>query len=78
VFVPIFQEDELVSWAADTAHLLDIGNATPGIAIDIYDVFAEGELFKTRKFVSEGERVKEIWDHFKENSRTPRMNEGDL
>ena len=78
VLVPIFVDGEHVAWSADTAHVLDIGTATPGIAVDLYDVYGEGQLFKARKVISEGERIKEIWDHFLENSRTPRMNEGDL
>lgn len=78
VIVPIFYEDELVAWSADTAHILDIGTATPGIAIDLYDMYAEGQLFKARKVISEGEPVEEIWNHIRDNTRTPRMNEGDL
>ncbi len=78
VIVPIFVDDELVAWSADTAHILDIGTATPGLAIDLYDMYAEGQLFKARKVVSEGERVEEIWQHIRDNTRTPRMNEGDL
>ncbi|ODR83488.1 hydantoin utilization protein HyuB [Haladaptatus sp. W1] len=78
VIVPIFYDDELVGWSADTAHILDIGTATPGITIDLYDVYAEGQLFKARKVISQGERIKQVWDHIHDNTRTPRMNEGDL
>ena len=78
VLVPIFVDGEHVAWSADTAHVLDIGTAVPGITVDLYDVYGEGQLFKARKVISEGERITEIWNHFFENSRTPRMNEGDL
>lgn len=78
VLVPIFVGGEHVAWSADTAHVLDIGTAVPGITVDLYDVYGEGQMFKARKMISEGEQITEIWDHFFENSRTPRMNEGDL
>jgi len=78
VCVPIFYGDELIGWSANTAHVLDIGAATPGIPIDLHDVYAEGQLFKARKVVSEGERVDVIWEHFSDNNRTPRLNEGDI
>lgn len=78
MLVPIFVDGEHVAWSADTAHILDIGTAAPGISVDLYDMYGEGQLFKARKVISEGERITEVWDHFFENSRTPRMNEGDL
>jgi N-methylhydantoinase B len=78
VVVPIFVDDELVAWSADTAHILDIGTATPGLAIDLYDTYAEGQMFKARKVISEGERIEEMWQHIRDNTRTPRMNEGDF
>lgn len=78
ILVPIFVDGEHVAWSADTAHILDIGTATPGITVDLYDMYGEGQLFKARKAISEGEQVKQVWDHFRENTRTPRMNEGDI
>src|ERR1700751_1881528 len=42
VVVPVFHEGVLVGYSANTAHHLDIGAATPGLIIDIPDVFAEG------------------------------------
>lgn len=76
--VPIFYEGELVGWSADTAHLLDIGAAEPGFPIMLYDMYAEGQLLKARKVVREGERIQEIWDHLRDNTRTSTLNEGDL
>ncbi len=45
VVMPVSVEEELVGFSANTAHHVDIGAATPGLIIDIPDVFAEGMLF---------------------------------
>ena len=42
VVVPVFHEGTLVGYSANTAHHLDIGAATPGLIIDIPDVFRRG------------------------------------
>lgn len=78
VMTPVFYEGEHVAWTATNAHHLDIGAATPGLAVDLEDVYAEGTLFKATKLYEEGERVNEIWDLLRENVRTPRMVLGDL
>ncbi|WP_440767124.1 hydantoinase B/oxoprolinase family protein [Natronorubrum sp. DTA7] len=78
VAVPIFYEGEHIAWAANTAHHLDIGSATPGLAIDLEDMYAEGSLFRATKVYEEGERVDGIWDFIEDNVRTPREVIGDL
>ena len=40
--IPVFHKGELVAFSANTAHHLDIGAATPGLIIDIPDVYAKG------------------------------------
>ena len=48
---------ELVGFSsANTAHHVDIGAATPGLVIDIPDVFAEGMLLNGLKLYNEGVR----------------------
>ena len=42
-------QGELVGFSANTAHHVDIGAATPGLVIDIPDVYAEGMLFNGTK-----------------------------
>ena len=44
VVVPVFYQGRLVGFAGNTAHHVDIGAATPGLIIDVPDVFAEGML----------------------------------
>jgi N-methylhydantoinase B len=76
--VPIFHEGEHVAWSANTAHHLDIGSATPGLAIDLEDMYAEGSLFRATKVYDAGERNEEIWNFIRDNVRTPREVIGDL
>ena len=78
VAIPVFYEGEHVAWAANTAHHLDIGSATPGLAIDLEDMYAEGTLFRATKIYDQGERVEEIWNLIRDNVRTPREVIGDL
>ena len=44
IVMPVFFEGELVGFSANTAHHVDIGAATPGLIIDMPDMFAEGML----------------------------------
>ena len=45
-----------MAFSANTTHHLDIGAATPGLIIDIPDVYAEGMLFAGTKLYEEGRR----------------------
>ncbi len=70
ILVPIFRDGTHIAWAATNAHHLDIGAATPGLAVDLEDVYAEGNLFRAIKLYDGGERVDQIWDFLTENIRT--------
>lgn len=78
VAVPIFYEGEHIAWAANTAHHLDIGSATPGLVIDLEDMYAEGIFFRATKVYDGGERVDDVWEILRDNVRTPREVIGDL
>lgn len=78
VMLPVFHEGEHIAWTATNAHHLDIGAATPGLAVDLEDVYAEGTLFKATKVYDQGERVDAIWQLLQDNTRTPRTVLGDL
>ena len=56
VVIPVFHKGQLVAYSANTAHHLDIGAATPGLIIDIPDVYAEGMLFAGTKLYEAGVR----------------------
>jgi N-methylhydantoinase B len=73
IFVPIFHGGDHVAWAATNAHHLDIGAATPGLAVDLEDVYAEGNLFRGIKLYDGGDRVDQLWHYLRENLRKPRV-----
>ena len=54
IVLPVFHKCELVAYSANTAHHLDIGAATPGLIIDLPDVYAEGMLFAGTKALRGG------------------------
>jgi len=78
VAIPIFWEGKLVGFSANTAHHIDIGAATPGLIIDIPDVFAEGMLFAGIKLYRKGKRNEGLWQFMQSNSRTAKMLKDDI
>jgi N-methylhydantoinase B len=78
IAVPVFWRGELVGFAANTAHHVDIGAATPGLIIDIPDVFAEGMLFAGVKLYERGRRNDGLWQFIGYNSRTARQTKDDI
>jgi N-methylhydantoinase B len=78
IAVPVFHEGDLVGFSANTAHHLDIGAATPGLIIDIPDVFAEGMLFAGTKLYQRGKRNEALWSYIGRNSRAARQLQDDL
>ncbi len=77
VAVPIFWEGEQVAWSAATTHLTDVGGVFPGIAIDVFDVFAEAKIYDSIKLYERGVRNEMLWRFFLDNTRTPTYVEGD-
>jgi N-methylhydantoinase B len=73
IAIPIFHDGELVGYSANTAHHIDIGAATPGLIIDVPDVFAEGMLFAGTKLYRKGERNDTMWNYIRRNSRAARQ-----
>ncbi|OHC63336.1 MAG: methylhydantoinase [Pseudomonadales bacterium RIFCSPLOWO2_02_FULL_63_210] len=69
IIIPIFHEGELVGFSGNTAHHIDIGAATPGLIIDVDDVYAEGMLLAGIKFYEKGVRNEALAQMFKFNSR---------
>ncbi|MGP1254396.1 MAG: hydantoinase B/oxoprolinase family protein [Kiloniellales bacterium] len=78
VVVPVFHEGQLVGFSANTAHHVDIGSATPGLIIDIPDVFAEGMLFAGIKLYEKGVRNEALWQFIGHNSRMPKQLRDDI
>lgn len=78
IVAPVFHEGELVGFAANTAHHVDIGAATPGLIIDVPDVFAEGMLLTGLKLFRRGVRDETLWSYIARNTRVPSLVMGDL
>ena len=72
IAIPVFYKGELVGFSANTAHHVDIGAATPGLIIDIPDVYAEGMLFAGTKLYEKGKRNEAMWAFIRRNSRASR------
>ena len=52
--IPIFDDGELVGFAGASAHVLDIGGAYPGLAIDLVDNWSEGNIYRAVKLQEKG------------------------
>ena len=78
VCIPVFHEERLVGWVGNTAHVADIGGATPGFTPDAFDIYAEGKLYNALRLYDRGVRNEELWRHILENVRTPASNRGDI
>ncbi|WP_227369442.1 hydantoinase B/oxoprolinase family protein [Halomonas sp. M20] len=69
IIIPIFYQGELVGFSGNTAHHIDIGAATPGLIIDVGDVYAEGMLFAGLKLYEKGVRNEGLAKMITANSR---------
>ena len=78
IVIPIFFDGELVGFAGASAHVLDIGGAFPGLAIDLVDNWSEGNIYRAVKLQEKGVWQSGLWKHILENVRTPSYNNGDI
>ena len=78
IVIPIFFEGELVGFSGASAHVLDIGGAYPGLAIDLVDNWSEGNIYRAVKLQEKGVWQAGLWKHILENVRTPSFNNGDI
>ena len=78
VVMPVFHKGTLVGFSANTAHHVDIGAATPGLIIDVPDMWAEGMLLDAVKLYEAGNRVESLWKYIRDNTRVPDLVMGDL
>ncbi|MET4697975.1 N-methylhydantoinase B [Constrictibacter sp. MBR-5] len=78
--VPVFHEGELVAFAANTAHHLDIGALSPGSCgiVDAMDAYAEGLQFKAIKVYDQGVRNEAVWQILRDNIRVSDLVVGDM
>lgn len=78
IVVPVFLKGRLVGFAGNTAHHVDIGAATPGLIIDVPDVFAEGMLLAGVKLYRKGKANTAMWNFIRNNSRAAQQLVSDI
>lgn len=74
---PVFFEDELIGYACNKAHWLDIG-AKSTYCTDTTDVFQEGVVIPGIKILKEGEFVEDTLKFILANCRLPEEIKGDI
>jgi len=75
---PLFLDGEIVGYAANSAHHVDIGGGTPGgIPNDSTSIYAEGIVIPGVHAVSEWEYREPVMELLLRNVRQPEMRRGD-
>ncbi|MFT4182815.1 MAG: hydantoinase B/oxoprolinase family protein, partial [Rhizobium sp.] len=78
VVVPVFLDGkELIGYAANKAHWLDIGGKDP-YSTDTVDVFQEGTIYPGVRLYRGGELNEDVYRIIIANSRVPKALKGDL
>lgn len=76
---PIYDEDELVAYAANRAHHADVGGGTAGsVAADATEIYQEGLRVPPVKLYDAGERNETAFTLLTTNVRTPEERLGDI
>ena len=79
VFVPIFYKGELIAFAGNLAHHIDIGGAVPGsLSPNATEIFQEGLRLPPVKIRKAGKIDEEILSIHRNNVRTVYESQGDL
>jgi N-methylhydantoinase B len=75
---PLFHEDEIIGYAANSAHHVDIGGGTPGgIPNDSTELYAEGVIIPGVHAVEDWEYRDAVMDFLLRNVREEEMRRGD-
>ncbi|MEE8171740.1 MAG: hydantoinase/oxoprolinase family protein, partial [Alphaproteobacteria bacterium] len=76
---PVFLDGGLIGYAANIAHIAEIGGMAPGsFASTATEVFQEGLRLPPVKLMDRGEYVKDVWRIVLANHRTPNTTWGDF
>ncbi len=79
VIKPIFFEGELIAFAANRGHQLDMGGKSPGgFAGDATEIFQEGLRIPPVKWYEAGTERRDVLDLILSNVRLPRVQLGDF
>ncbi len=78
IISPLYQDDEIIGYAANSAHHVDIGGSTPGgIPNDSTELFAEGLILPGVKGITDWEFDPEMLQLITRNVRGSEMRLGD-
>lgn len=76
---PVFVEDRLVAWMANSAHVVDVGGMVPGsFAPAATDAYQEALRFPPVKITARGVEQKDIWNILLNNVRMADLVEMDV
>ena len=75
---PCFFNGRIVAYAANIAHMSEIGGMVPGAFGDTRNVFQEGLRIPPVKIFREDQEVEDIFSIITSNVRTPRVSYGDI
>lgn len=79
MFLPVFDGDRLLAFAATCAHHADVGGMTPGSgASDATEIFQEGLRLPCLKLYERGRPNRTLYEIIEKNVRFPRITLGDL
>ena len=79
VYSPCFHDGEIVGFAANRAHWVDIGGMRQGFgSTGSTDIYAEGLQMRSLKIYEAGERNETLWQIIRDNVRYPDASLGDL
>ena len=79
VYSPCFHDGELVGFAANRAHWVDIGGMRQGFgSYGSSDIYAEGLQMRSLKIYEAGKRNETLWQIIRDNMRYPDAALGDL
>jgi N-methylhydantoinase B len=75
---PCFRDGEIVAYAANIAHMTDIGGMVPAAFGDTRNIFQEGLRLPPVKIYRDDQPVEDIFAIITSNVRTPVVSRGDL
>src|SRR3954453_4879529 len=79
LYSPCFHGDELVGFAANRAHWVDIGGVRQGFgSYGSSDIYAEGVQMRSLKIYEAGKRNETLWQIIRDNTRYPDAALGDM
>ena len=79
VLIPIFHRGELVGWASQFGHTIDVGGPVSGsLPTEATTIFGEGTRIPPVKLFARGKLNDDLLDLILNNSRMPTMNYFDL